>query len=36
MQYLTNNVVSKSINDNLYAGYVFPKSSPMRHLTSKW
>jgi beta-1,3-galactosyltransferase / beta-1,3-N-acetylglucosaminyltransferase len=28
--------ISESTIDNLYAGFVFPYSSPMRHLISKW
>jgi len=35
MSYLKNNVTTK-MYDDLYGGYVFPNSSPMRHMISKW
>lgn len=33
--YLATNV-TESMQDSLFAGYVFPNSTPMRHWTSKW
>ena len=35
MSYLKNNVTNEKL-ETLYEGYVFPNSSPMRHLISKW
>lgn len=35
MAYLKNNITAE-MYENLYGGYVFPNSSPMRHMISKW
>lgn len=35
VKFLRENVTKADL-ENLYAGYVFPNSSPMRHLISKW
>lgn len=35
MNYLASNV-NDLMYEDFYAGFVFPSSSPMRHLFSKW